>query len=230
MKNMLPLIKNFNVQCSMFNDFSIFAPKMEQTESLIVKQLKDGQERAYKYLYDRHYQVLCYVAAQYVKDDFLAETIVGDVIFHLWEVRETVTITTSLRSYLMTSVRHRCMDYLKSQHSQHEVPVSTTLNSQFSARPEGALSSERTLNYQLSTINFSDDSPLGRLLEQELEGEVMKSIGRLPEDCRRVFRMSRFEEKKYDEIAHELQISVNTVKYHIKHALALLHEDLRKYL
>ena len=58
----------------------------------------------------------------------------------------------------------------------------------------------------------------------------MKSIGRLPEDCRRVFRMSRFEEKKYDEIAHELQISVNTVKYHIKHALALLHEDLRKYL
>ena len=193
---------------------------MEQTESLIVKQLKEGQERAYKYLYDRHYQVLCYVAAQYVKDDFLAETIVGDVIFHLWEVRDTVTITTSLRSYLMTSVRHRCMDFLKSQQNQCEVPVSSTLNSQLS-----------TLNSQLSTFNYPNDNyPLGRLLEQELEGEVMKSISRLPEDCRRVFRMSRFEEKKYDEIANELQISVNTVKYHIKHALALLHEDLRKYL
>ena len=97
---------------------------MDQTESLIVKQLKEGQERAYKYLYDRHYQVLCYVAAQYVKDDFLAETIVGDVIFHLWEVRETLSITTSLRSYLMTSVRHRCMDILKSQQNKREVPVS----------------------------------------------------------------------------------------------------------
>ena len=63
-----------------------------------------------------------------------------------------------------------------------------------------------------------------------LEGEVMKSINRLPEDCRRVFSMSRFDEKKYEEIAHELQISVNTVKYHIKHALTLLHEDLGKYL
>ena len=39
-----------------------------------------------------------------------------------------------------------------------------------------------------------------------------------------------FDEKKYEEIAHELQISVNTVKYHIKHALTLLHEDLGKYL
>ena len=75
-----------------------------------------------------------------------------------------------------------------------------------------------------------DEYPLGRLLEQELEGEIMKAIGRLPEECRRVFRMSRFEDKKYEDIARELQISVNTVKYHIKHALALLHEDLGKYL
>ena len=42
--------------------------------------------------------------------------------------------------------------------------------------------------------------------------------------------MSRFEEKKYEEIAQLLDISVNTVKYHIKHALALLHKDLGKYL
>ena len=75
-----------------------------------------------------------------------------------------------------------------------------------------------------------DDYPLGRLLEKELEGEIMKAIARLPEDCRRVFRLSRFEEKKYSEIADELGISVNTVKYHIKRALALLHEDLSKYL
>ena len=58
----------------------------------------------------------------------------------------------------------------------------------------------------------------------------MKAINRLPEQCRRVFQLSRFEEKRYEEIAAELDISVNTVKYHIKRALALLHEDLGKYL
>lgn len=187
---------------------------MEQTESLIVQQLKEGRERAYKFLYDQHYQILCHVAAQYVRDDFLAETIVGDVIFHLWEVRETLEITTSLRSYLMTSVRNRCLDYLKSQYNQKEVSMSSP-----------GLQDFPVLNYIKG-----DDYPLGRLLEQELEGEIIKAIDRLPEECRRVFHLSRFEEKKYEEIARELDISVNTVKYHIKRALALLHEDLGKYL
>lgn len=187
---------------------------MEQTESLIVQQLKEGRERAYKFLYDQHYQILCHVAAQYVRDDFLAETIVGDVIFHLWEVRETLEITTSLRSYLMTSVRNRCLDYLKSQYNQKEESMSSP-----------GLQDFPVLNYIKG-----DDYPLGRLLEQELEGEIIKAIDRLPEECRRVFHLSRFEEEKYEEIARELDISVNTVKYHIKRALALLHEDLGKYL
>ena len=187
---------------------------MEQTEALIVQQLREGKERAYKYLYDQHYQILCHVASQYVKDDFLAETIVGDVIFHLWEIRQTLEITTSLRSYLMTSVRNRCLDYLKSQYKQREMAMSSP-----------GLEDFPVLNYIKG-----DDYPLGQLLEKELEGEIMKAISHLPEECRRVFHLSRFEEKKYDEIATELNISVNTVKYHIKRALALLHEELGKYL
>lgn len=187
---------------------------MESTEALLVQQLKNGVDAAYKYLYDQHYQILCHVAAQYVKDDFLAETIVGDVIFHLWEVRETIEINTSVRSYLMTCVRNRCIDYLKSQYHKREVAHSDT-----------GLRVFPVLQYVKD-----DDYPLGKLLEKELEDEIMNAINRLPDECRRVFNMSRFENRKYEEIAQELKISVNTVKYHIKHALALLHEDLGKYL
>ena len=187
---------------------------MESTEALLVQQLKNGVDAAYKYLYDQHYQILCHVAAQYVKDDFLAETIVGDVIFHLWEVRETIEINTSVRSYLMTCVRNRCIDYLKSQYHTREVAHSDT-----------GLRDFPVLQYVKD-----DDYPLGKLLEKELEDEIMNAINRLPDECRRVFNMSRFENRKYEEIAQELKISVNTVKYHIKHALALLHEDLGKYL
>ena len=187
---------------------------MESTEALLVQQLKNGVDAAYKYLYDQHYQILCHVAAQYVKDDFLAETIVGDVIFHLWEVRETIEINTSVRSYLMTCVRNRCIDYLKSQYHKREVAHSDT-----------GLRDFPVLQYVKD-----DDYPLGKLLEKELEDEIMNAINRLPEECRRVFNMRRFENRKYEEIAQELKISVNTVKYHIKHALALLHEDLGKYL
>lgn len=183
---------------------------MDRTEELIVVQLKEGNEWAYKFLYDHHYQILCHVAAQYVRDDFLAETIVGDVIFHLWEVRESLEIKTSIRSYLMASVKHRCLDFLKSQQCQREATG--------------------MLDFPVLDYVKGDDYPLGRLLEKELEEEIINAIKRLPEESRRVFQLSRFEDKKYEDIARVLNISVNTVKYHIKRALALLHEDLGKYL
>lgn len=187
---------------------------MENTERLIVEQLKRGNEDAYKYIYEHHYVLLCHVANQYVRDQFLAETIVGDVVFHLWEIRDALNITISIRSYLMKAVRNRCMDYINSEHEQREVSFSVLVSADM---PE-----ERLLQ--------SDNYPLGNLLERELEDEISAAIDRLPQECRCVFEKSRFEEKKYEEIAEELGISINTVKYHIKNALALLQTELRKYL
>lgn len=187
---------------------------MEHTEKLIVDQLKRGNEEAYKYIYDHHYVLLCHVANQYVRDAFLAETIVGDVIFHLWEIRDSLNITTSVRSYLIRAVRNRCLDYINSEHEKKEVS--------FSGFVPQDMPEERYLQ--------SDNYPLGTLLERELENEIRIAIRKLPAECRRVFEKSRFEEKKYEEIAAELNISINTVKYHIKNALALLQKELSKYL
>lgn len=186
---------------------------MDRTEEIIVKQLKDGNEKAYKFLYDNHYQVLCHIASGYVHDDFLAETIVADIIFHLWENRKSLEITTSIRGYLVKSVRNRCLDYLKSQYSQHEIASSPMLSS-----------------FPVMRYLIADDYPLGRLLENELENEIFKAIENLPDECRNVFKMSRLENKKYTEIAEKMGISVNTVKYHIKHALSLLYKQLHDYL
>lgn len=187
---------------------------MEHTERLIVDQLKRGNEEAYKYIYDHHYVLLCHVANQYVRDTFLAETIVGDVIFHLWEIRASLNITTSIRSYLIRAVRNRCLDYINSEHEKKEVS--------FSGLVPQDMPEERYLQ--------SDNYPLGTLLERELENEIRTAIRKLPPECRHVFEKSRFEEKKYEEIAAELNISINTVKYHIKNALSLLQKELSKYL
>lgn len=123
---------------------------MERTEALIIDQLKRGNEEAYKYLYDKHYPILCHIASQYVHDDFLAETIVGDVIFHIWEIREELQITMTLRSYLVRCVRNRCLDYLKSQYHCHEIQMS------------GISSNE------LPVLGYLQDDhyPLGRLLDK----------------------------------------------------------------
>lgn len=188
---------------------------MEQhTETLIVEQLKSGNEDAYQYIYAHHYALLCHVANGYVKDSFLAETIVGDTIFHLWEIRETLEISVSIRSYLLRAVRNRCINYLNSEYERREIA--------FSALMPDEISDDKVV--------LTDSHPLGMLLERELEEEIYKAIDKLPDECRRVFNKSRFEGKSYEEISQELGISVNTVKYHIKNALASLQMNLSKYL
>ena len=187
---------------------------MEHTETLIVEQLKTGNEDDYQYIYDRHYALLCHVANGYVKDQFLAETIVGDTIFHLWEIRETLEISVSIRSYLLRAVRNRCINYLNSEWEKREIAFSSLM-------PDEITDDKMTI---------SDSHPLGTLLERELEEEIYKAIDKLPNECRRVFDKSRFEGKSYEEISQELGISVNTVKYHIKNALASLQTNLSKYL
>ena len=185
---------------------------MDLMEALIVQNLKEGNEHAYKYVFDADYDVLCVIAVRYLHDDFMAESVVGDVIFHLWETRENIDIQTSLRQYLVRSVRNRCLDYLKSRQFRHEQTLSTL--------PDDSRLLERSASH---------DHPLGYLLEKELEQTINDVIEGLPADCRRIFKMSRFDGKKNTEIAQELGISVNTVKYHMKQALRLLQQQLGKY-
>ncbi|MDR1723393.1 MAG: RNA polymerase sigma-70 factor [Tannerella sp.] len=179
----------------------------------ILELLKKGDERAYRKLYDRHYSLLCNIAYSFVKDDYVAENIVSDLMFHIYEIRAELNITGSLRSYLVKAVRNRCLNYLESNKNRKEIRFSELEDADdwLFAEPD-------------------PEEPLGLLLEKELELEIEPAIGRLPEECRKVFRMSRFEQKTYQEIATELNISVNTVKYHIKNALAILREDFKDYL
>lgn len=153
-------------------------------EQQIINQLKEGNEEAYKYLYRHHYALLCHIANEYVNDRFLAETLVGDVIFHLWEIHTSLNIQSSLRSYLIQSVRNRCLDYLSSQKEKNEVIFSKL-------SPDEDVK-ERYL--------LSDNYPLGILLEQELENEILSAIESLPEECKKVFLKSRFEEKNMKKL------------------------------
>lgn len=187
---------------------------MEHTEELTAKQLREGREEGYAYLFSHHYAVLCHVAENYVHDSFTAETIVGDTIFHLWEIRSELQITSSIRAYLVQSVRHRCLDYLKSKQAKQQKAVLDHGIEQLPA----------------ARYICSNDYPPGRLLEQELENQITEAVGKLPEKCKRVFCMSRFEGKRNEEIAREMAISVSTVKYHLATALTFLRKELDRYL
>ncbi len=187
---------------------------MKADEQKIIDQLKQGENLAYKYIYDQYYGLLCAVAREFLGDHFLASNLVDDLIFHLWEKRETLDITTSLRSYLVRAVRNRCINHLSLERERREL----------------TFSSMNTDQQERIALSESIDYPLTRLLEDELENEIKQAIDNLPSDCRKVFCMSRHEGKRYEEIAQELGISVNTVKYHMKNAMTRLTKDLSRYL
>ncbi len=184
---------------------------MRSNDQQLIKALKAGKENAYRQLYEKHYSLLCGIAYNYTNDTFIAEEIVSEVMVNLYSIRENLDIKVSLRKYLSTAVRYRCLNYLLSQSKHPEVNFSE-------------------LDDTARLMKVESGLPLGTLLEAELEEKVKAAIRTIPIDSRRVFMLSRFHEMTYVEISERLGISVNTVKYHIKQALAHLRKELETYL
>ncbi len=193
---------------------SLSRKSMKITENNIIERLRRGEEDAFRYIYDTYYGYLCAIAKGYLSDNEAAETVVGDVIYNIWEMRENLNIHTSLRSYLIRSVKNRSINYLQQEYISKEISINSL--------PEYT---------EIESFYFIEkEHPLEKVLESELEKTIAAAIGNLPEECRTAFILSRIYNKKYDEIADQMGISVNTVKYHIKNALSKLRLELKDYL
>lgn len=178
---------------------------MKINENNIVVFLAKGEEKAYKYLFERHYAILCHIAASIVHDDAIAEDVVSEVFFNIYQKRSSLEIHTSLKSYLVTAVRNRALNILAKTNRVDKG------------------------NWE-ETVLDSYAEPDNIVMANEFSQILDNSIYELSPECRAVFEKSRIEGKSYQEIADDLGISVNTVKYHIKNALAHIREDVGKYM
>jgi len=167
-------------------------------------------------IYTAHYSRLCRFAALFLRDAARAEDVVEDVMFGLWLRRNDIAVIGSLEPYLMRAVRNRCLNELRLLSRKGEYSFSS-------------LSPQENIDF-LERVFSDGQHPLGCLLQREMESEIRQAVEALPSECRAVFSKSRYENKTYKEIAQDLDISVNTVKYHIKNALFLLHKRLAAYM
>lgn len=162
--------------------------------------------QGYENLFHEHYRELCLFAIRYVKDFEIAREMVQDSFLVLWEKREIVDDGRSVSSYLSTTVRNRCLNYLRD-------------NKKFNA---GLLQIE-------DLSEFSYAQPL-KLEVAELSARIRSAVGELPEKCREVFELSRNEHLKYQEIAEKLNISVKTVEAQMSKALQHMRDRLKDYI
>ncbi len=135
-------------------------------------------------------------AVKYVKNEGLAEEIVQDVFFKIWEKRSFININISLKSYLFTAVRNKCL-----QHINHQKVID--IYNKYIESPEEA--------------NIS--GPHENLIYKETLEIFNEALETLPERCSEIFKLSRFEGLKYSEIANNLSISIKTVEANISKAL-----------
>lgn len=147
-------------------------------------------------LFRLNYRPLCMFALHYLQDADLVEDVVQECFTVLWEKLEQGADVANRRAYLYMSVRNRCLDHLRRK----------------------GLPTESLKPYDTYGIIDDDDAEERSVMEAKL----WTAIDSLPEKCRQVFLMSKRDGLKYEEIAEELGLSVNTVRNQISKALNVL--------
>ena len=169
----------------------------------IFRRLRNGDEKALTELFDLYYSALCMFANKYLRDMDLSRSLVQQVFIDLWMKREKISISTSVKSYLYTTVKNRCIDALRKTKATTEISES---------------------------VENLNQTPFRNLMEEaELNDRINASINQLPDKCREIFLLCRFEGLKYAEIAEKLGISVKTVEMQMGIALKKLRDSLSDY-
>jgi len=176
-------------------------------EVQIWNSIKAGDEVVFEKVFKQYYSRLCNYASGILNDTDEAEEVVQQTMINLWEKRNTLEINTSFKSYLYRAVHNAALNKIR----QSKVKQLYTIEKVY----EGE--------------NFAEQAS-HKVLKSELEQQIVKAIDQLPEQCRLVFKLSRFEEMKYAEIASHLDISIKTVENHMGKALKLLRGHLKDYL
>jgi RNA polymerase sigma-70 factor (ECF subfamily) len=175
----------------------------EQMALLLTRRDKAAFEQVFK----THYKNLYAYAFTMLKDESDAEEMVQQVFFKLWERSEHLSFSGSIAAYLYKAVHNESLNFLKHQ----------------------KVKETHRLHVAYSMKNKSEQ-PQGKIIGRELEQKFRQALNELPEQCRTVFQLSRFEDMKYKEIAGKLDISVKTVENHMGKALKFLRTKLVDFL
>jgi len=176
----------------------------EKNISLIIDSLKEGDESAFKYIYENHKKALFAFVNSYTKSTPLTKDIVQDTFIKLWTARETLEEDSSVVSFLYRTAYNTFIDSYRKKKTER-----STLDG--------------WLHKRLLQLGKDDnDEVKNRKIKL-----MQKAIEKLPPRCKEVFVMSKFDELKYVEIAEQLNISVKTVEAQMGKAFSIIRKEVK---
>ena len=167
----------------------------------IIREIQKGDRKAFREVFDHYFNALSSFGYSFVEDIGVSEDMVQEVFISLWEKRKDFNHINALKSFLYTSVRNKCFNYLKHEQVKKK--------------------HEASLIYEIE----SDHTFNGRVVEEEVFNQLFENIKDLPNSSREIMLLA-LNGLKNQEIADELGISINTVKTQKKIAYSKIKDSL----
>jgi len=180
--------------------------EQSQIESEWIRDIKAGKQNAFEKLFNFYCQRLINFTRRYVADIQIAENIVQDVFVHVWNHRSNLDPSRLIKSYLFKAVKNEALKEIR----HRDV--------------------ETRSQQKLIDLIEPDIDPEKELTAEETNKEIHQAINELPDKCREIFKMNRFDGLKYAEIAEILNISEKTVETQMGRALKKLRIRLKPLL
>ena len=177
---------------------------MKINEYKLLGDFVKGEHSAFEILFKAYYPDVCQYIIPVIRDRNVVEDIVQATFLNLWEKRALIPPEINFRSYLLRAAYNTALNYIK-----HQKVIANYV-------------AEKQMNIKKSFVTHQPDF--------ELSNRIKEAVDDLPLPCRKVFRLSREEGLKYDEIASQLGISKKTVEARMGKALKLLRGRLKDYL
>ncbi len=183
-----------------------YVPDQIYPDAKLIEMLKANDEQAISLIFKQHYAFLCRAIVRVINDNHVAEDLAQDVFHDLWKRRDALEISTSIKAYLRRAGINKTLNYIRDKKvkwdDEDKLPMMTSMTPDVVQELEG----------------------------KDLEKLIDDTIDKLPERCRLVFTLSRFEEMSYLEISNEMDISIKTVENQMSKALKILRSALASVL
>ena len=176
-----------------------------QNEFQLINSIRQGDKGSFDRLFRKYYPILCAYSARFVSVED-AQEIVQDVMVWVWENREMYWVEKSLSGYLFKTVYNRTLNQI--------------------AKNEATQRAETLFYSQMQEL--CTDCDFYQI--EELTQRIEQAINTLPPSYLEAFKMHRFQQMSYKEIADKLQVSPKTIDYRIQQALKILRKELKDYL
>lgn len=174
----------------------------------------DSNSKTFTDIYNTYYKRAFYFVKSYVHDEGIAEDIVSESLIKLWEQLKQREINP-IAPFLLTILKNKALDFLK-----HEEVERTALEE---------IKNWKEYELSIRICSLEECNP-NDIFSNEVESIVNATLKLLPPQTRKVFMMSRFQNKSNKEIAESMAISIKSVEYHITKALKVLRVALKDYL